>query len=80
VTAKQISTQCSRLTASPAVSELLNCWPETVPVFLRHRMASIGCPMPRFETIEVAVAVYGLDRDSLEGELQQIVPNKEVVE
>lgn len=72
-----MSIKCARLTAKLSVSELLNCWPETAPVFIRHRMACIGCPMSQFETLEGAAAVYDLDLDSLVRELQQILPNEE---
>jgi hybrid cluster-associated redox disulfide protein len=75
-----MSTDCSRLTTTLAVSELLNCWPETFPVFFRHRMVCAGCPMSQFETVEGAAAVYGLNLDSFMHELQQFISNQEVEE
>ncbi len=68
-------TDCSHLGGKLNVSEVLTCWPETAPVFIRHRMACIGCPMSTFETLEGAALIYGLDLDSFVRELQQTIPN-----
>lgn len=43
------------------VSAVLEHWPQTIPVFLEHGMACVGCPMAAFETLEEAAAIYGLD-------------------
>jgi hybrid cluster-associated redox disulfide protein len=75
-----MSIKCSRLTAKLTVSELLSCWPETAPIFIRHRMACIGCSMSQFETLEGATAVYGLDLDSFVCELEQVLPKEETEE
>ncbi len=72
--------RCSHLTPTLTVSELLTCWPETLPVFFRHRMACVGCQMSQFETVEGAAAVYGLNLDSFMRELQHIVSNQEAEE
>jgi hybrid cluster-associated redox disulfide protein len=53
-----------------AVSDVLRCWHETIPVFLRHHMACLGCPMACFETLQGAAAVYGLDPDAFVAELE----------
>jgi hybrid cluster-associated redox disulfide protein len=55
------------------VADVLHCWRETIPVFLRHQMACIGCPMARFETLEGAAAVYELELEPFLEELQQII-------
>ncbi len=72
-----MTNRCSRLTPNLTVSELLNCWPEMLPVFFRHRMACVGCPMSQFETVAGAAAVYGLNLDSFMHELQHIISNRE---
>lgn len=71
-----MSNRCSPLTPNLTVSELLNCWPETLPVFFRHRMACVGCLISHFETVEGAAAVYGLNLDSFMQELQYVVSNQ----
>lgn len=39
---------------------LMDHWPETIPVFIRHRMICVGCPANPFHTIRDACAEYGL--------------------
>jgi hybrid cluster-associated redox disulfide protein len=63
---------CSRLHAHMIVADLLNCFPELVPVFIRHRMACPGCLMAPFETIAGAADVYGLELQSFLCELQEM--------
>ncbi len=55
------------------VEEILNQWPGTVPVFMRHRMACVGCDLAGFETLAEAVSIYGLDLAIFLDELHQAV-------
>jgi hybrid cluster-associated redox disulfide protein len=41
------------------VAEVLDAWPQTIRVFLDHRMHCVGCAMAGFDTIAEAVANYG---------------------
>jgi hybrid cluster-associated redox disulfide protein len=52
------------------VAELLTCWPQTIPVFLRHRMACVGCSLARFESLAAATSAYGLPLDGFLIELR----------
>jgi hybrid cluster-associated redox disulfide protein len=45
------------------VVALLSRWPRTIPVFLRHRMACVGCALARFESMAAAANAYGLPLD-----------------
>lgn len=51
--------------AEQYVIDVLETWPETVPVFLRYRMACPGCAMAPFETVAEAAAAYGMVADEL---------------
>lgn len=53
------------------INELLRQFPQTVPVFLRHRMVCVGCWMSKFDTLADAVWNYGLDMETFLQELQQ---------
>jgi hybrid cluster-associated redox disulfide protein len=55
------------------VGELMTQWPDTVPVFIRHRMACPGCVMAPFMTVREAAHEYGLDPAALAGELAQAI-------
>jgi hybrid cluster-associated redox disulfide protein len=52
------------------VADILNRWPPTQQVFLRHRMACLGCEMAGFETLASAAEIYHLPLERLIAELQ----------
>lgn len=45
------------------ISEILEQWPETIPVFLDHKMACVGCAMADFMTLEDALDIYKLSEE-----------------
>lgn len=65
------------LTSNLTVAEVLARWPQTAPVFLRHRMACVGCPMAPFETLTDVAAIYGLHLSHFLAELQRIIQSPE---
>jgi len=52
------------------LSELMNRWPRTVSVFVRHRMLCVGCTIGPFHTVSDACQEYGLDEDQFIEELK----------
>lgn len=48
-----------------SISDLMEQWPEAVPVFVRYRMACPGCIMAPFMTMADAAREYHLDMDLL---------------
>ena len=44
-------------------------WPETIGVFLRHKMLCVGCLVAPFHTLVDACAEYGLEIEALNAEL-----------
>lgn len=44
------------------VGQMMELWPQTIAVFLRHHMRCIGCPVRRFYTVTEACRIYGLSR------------------
>ena len=59
------------------VSDVMQGWPETVPVFVKHRMACPGCVMAPFMTVREAAAEYGLSADRLARDLAAAMPQEE---
>lgn len=64
-----------RLTLTPdiTVADLLCKWPETIPIFIKHRMACVGCSVSAFETVRSAAAVYQLPFEAFLEELQDVL-------
>ncbi len=66
------------LEASLTVAEVLAQWPQTIPVFIHHRMACVGCAMAPFESLAEVAVIYHLDVDGFLRELRQIIKAKPV--
>lgn len=52
-----------------ALADLMTKWPQTIPVFVRHKMLCVGCLVSPFHTIADACAEYHLDEDVFLAEL-----------
>jgi hybrid cluster-associated redox disulfide protein len=61
----------AHLTAASIVSEVMAGWPQTIEVFLDHRMACVGCAMARFCTMAEATRAYHMDTVSFVHELER---------
>jgi hybrid cluster-associated redox disulfide protein len=55
------------------VAEVLHRWPGTLSVFLRYRLACVGCVMARFERLAEVPRIYGLDEQRFLREVRQAV-------
>jgi hybrid cluster-associated redox disulfide protein len=55
------------------VSEVMQRWPQTAAVFLRHRMNCIGCEMSVFEALSDAARIYDIRSEQFIRELEQAV-------
>lgn len=44
------------------LADLMTEWPQTIPVFVRHRMLCVGCLVSPFHTVADACAEYHLHR------------------
>ncbi|MEI4195534.1 DUF1858 domain-containing protein [Roseovarius sp. E0-M6] len=53
------------------LSELMTLWPQTIPVFMRHRMLCVGCLVGPFHTVTDACAEYHLDEEQFLDELRR---------
>lgn len=51
------------------LDELMSRWPETVTVFLRHKMLCVGCMIAPFHTVLDACKEYGLEVEPFYAEL-----------
>lgn len=52
-----------------SLSEVMNTWPQTVQVFLRHGMHCVGCRVAPFYTVRDACAEYNLNEAEFRAEL-----------
>ena len=62
-----------QLHTNMSVANLMNYWPEVVPVLLRRHMACAGCNMSSFETVGEAAKIYGVPPEMFLEELRQVI-------
>jgi hybrid cluster-associated redox disulfide protein len=55
------------------VAELLQDWPETIPVFLGHRLSCVGCEMAPFDTLADVIRIYRLPEDRFLQDLEKAI-------
>lgn len=53
------------------LDDLMKTWPETIPVFFRHKMLCVGCLITPFHTVQDACTEYGLNIDAFYQELAE---------
>jgi hybrid cluster-associated redox disulfide protein len=61
------------ITPNLVVADLLNSWPQTIPIFIRHRLYCVGCLMSPFDTLSDVVCNYHLPEQSFFAELRQAI-------
>lgn len=59
-----------------ALQDLMTAWPETIPVFMRHKMLCVGCLVNPFHTVADACAEYDLNVDAFYEELDATLEAK----
>jgi hybrid cluster-associated redox disulfide protein len=70
-------THKENLNADWIVNRVLDRWPATIPIFLAHRMACVGCSMARFNTLRDATRIYNLPVEGFLQELEQAIRTQE---
>jgi hybrid cluster-associated redox disulfide protein len=55
------------------VADLLATWPQTTPVFLRHKMNCVGCSMAAFESLGDALHIYNLPQEPFLAEINAVI-------
>jgi hybrid cluster-associated redox disulfide protein len=63
----------TKIAADSIVADILNDWPETVPVFLRRHLGCVGCDMSPFDTVADVARIYKFDAAAFLEELQTAV-------
>ncbi|WP_415157209.1 DUF1858 domain-containing protein [Maritalea sp.] len=52
-----------------SLDEIMQRWPNSIAVFLKHKMICVGCPISGFHTIKDACREYQLDQNTFLVEL-----------
>ena len=60
------------ITKEMGISDVIQKYPELIPVFIQHGLGCIGCAMANFESIEQGAGAHGMDIDSLMKDLNEV--------
>ena len=61
------------ITREMTIAEVVQKYPQTIPVFLAHGLMCFGCAVARFENIEQGATAHGIDVDPLMKDLNAAV-------
>jgi hybrid cluster-associated redox disulfide protein len=61
------------ITKEMAIGEVVEKFPQSVEVFLRHGLMCFGCAVARFENVEQGATAHGIDVDALITDLNAAV-------
>ena len=65
------------IAAEMRIGEILQKYPQTLNVFLRHGLMCVGCAVARFESIHQGAQAHGIDVDALIKDLNRAVQQAE---
>jgi hybrid cluster-associated redox disulfide protein len=61
------------ITKEMPIGEIVQQYPQTIEVFLRHGLMCFGCAIARFENIEQGALAHGIDVQALINDLNAVV-------
>lgn len=64
------------ITKDMSIGEVVQKYPSTIEVFLRHGLMCFGCVIARFESLEQGALAHGIDVESLLQDLNAVVPQE----
>ncbi|MBZ4653339.1 MAG: hypothetical protein JG781_678 [Peptococcaceae bacterium] len=62
-----------KITKEMSITEIVQKYPQTVEVFMKHGMGCLGCAAARFENLAQGAMVHGIDVDKLVEDLNKAV-------
>ena len=64
----------SSITKEMPIGEVVQTYPQTIEVFLKHGLMCFGCAIARFENIEQGAMAHGINVEELMKDLNAAVP------
>jgi hybrid cluster-associated redox disulfide protein len=65
------------ITKEMPIGEVVQRYPQTIEVFLRHGLMCFGCAIARFENVEQGALAHGIDVAALMKDLNAAVPKSD---
>ncbi len=55
------------------LSDIMGRWPQTIPVFIKHKMLCVGCAITPYHTIRDACEEHEIPEPLFRDELAQVI-------
>ena len=62
------------ITKEMSIGEVVQTYPQTIEVFLKHGLMCLGCAIAQFENVEQGALAHGINVDALIADLNTVVP------
>jgi hybrid cluster-associated redox disulfide protein len=62
------------ITKDMPIGQVVQKYPKTVEVFLRHGLMCFGCAIAQYENLEQGAVAHGIDVEALVKDLNAVVP------
>jgi hybrid cluster-associated redox disulfide protein len=62
-----------KITKDMRIQEVVEKYPQSVPVFFKHGLGCLGCAAAHFETIEQGATAHGIAVDALIADLNKAI-------
>ena len=63
-----------QITREMPIGDVVQNYPQTIEVFLKHGLMCFGCAIARFENVEQGAMAHGINVDTLIKDLNAAVP------
>jgi hybrid cluster-associated redox disulfide protein len=65
--------QVNKITKEMPIGQVVQDYPQTVPVFLRHGLMCFGCAIAQYENVEQGAVAHGINVEALMKDLNAAV-------
>ena len=62
-----------KVTKEMSIIEIVQKYPEALPVFAKYGLGCIGCAAARFENLEAGAKVHGVDPQQMVDEINALI-------
>lgn len=69
-------TEVKKITKEMTIEEVVNNYPETFLVFMKHGLHCVGCHASAFENIEEGALMHGIDVNALIADLNNVISRR----
>lgn len=65
----------NKVTKDMSIIDVVQQFPQSLPVFAKYGLGCIGCAAARFENLEAGAKVHGIDPDVMVEEINTAIAN-----